>query len=109
MWEYPQIDPIALALGPIKIHWYAISYLVGIGLAWWLMRIRRTNLGLKWTDDHISDLVFYAVLGVVLGGRIGYVVFYGYEAWFEDPLLIFKIWQGGMSFHGGMTYRPARS
>ncbi len=102
MWHYPSFDPIAISLGPVSIHWYAISYLVGISLAWWVLgnRSRRKNLG--WSDEAISDIVFYAVLGIILGGRVGYMLFYGYEQVAADPLVVFKVWQGGMSFHGGM-------
>jgi phosphatidylglycerol---prolipoprotein diacylglyceryl transferase len=102
MWDYPQFDPVAISLGPVSIHWYAISYLVGIGLAWWLLvsKSRRKKLG--WSDEAISDVVFYAVLGIILGGRIGYMLFYGHAQIAADPLVIFKTWQGGMSFHGGM-------
>ncbi len=102
MWHYPEFDPIALSLGPLKIHWYALSYLIGIGLVWWTLGRKARRLKADWTDETISDLVFYAVLGVILGGRIGYMLFYGYAELFENPLVIFKVWQGGMSFHGGM-------
>lgn len=102
MWQYPQFDPVAIAIGPVAIHWYAISYLLGIGLVWSALtfRIRRQNL--DWSDEALSDLVFYAVLGVIVGGRVGYMLFYGFENLVENPLSLFKIWQGGMSFHGGM-------
>ena len=102
MWQYPELDPIALSIGQFSIHWYAISYLVGIGLAWWVAKIRVRRLGLTFGDEQISDLVFYATLGVVLGGRIGYTLFYGLAGLFDDPLRLFRIWEGGMSFHGGM-------
>ena len=102
MWQYPELDPIALSIGQFSIHWYAISYLVGIGLAWWVAKIRVRRLGLTFGDKQISDLVFYATLGVVLGGRIGYTLFYGLAGLFDDPLRLFRIWEGGMSFHGGM-------
>ena len=100
--EYPEIDPVAISLGPIQIHWYAISYLVGIGIVWWTLGYRNRHYASGYTDEAISDLVFYAVLGVLLGGRIGYMLFYGYESLIQNPLSILKIWQGGMSFHGGM-------
>lgn len=101
MWHYPEIDPIAISLGPVSIHWYALSYLVGIGLVWAMLRHRIQKQGLRWTEDDLSDIVFYSVLGVLLGGRLGYMVFYGFENLIDDPLSALKIWQGGMSFHGG--------
>ncbi len=102
MWHYPQFDPVAINLGPLSIHWYALSYLVGIGLFWWTLGIRNRNQKLGWTTDAISDLIFYSVLGVILGGRIGYMLFYGFANLADNPMVIFKVWQGGMSFHGGM-------
>lgn len=102
MWQYPELDPIVFSIGPISIHWYAISYLVGIGLAWWVAKVRVRRLGLAFSDEQISDLVFYATLGLLLGGRIGYTLFYGLEAMAADPLRLFRIWEGGMSFHGGL-------
>lgn len=102
MWQYPEIDPVAIAFGPVRIHWYAISYLVGIGLAWLLLRYRTRRDGLNWRSDDLSDIIFYAVLGVLLGGRIGYMLFYGLDGLVNDPLSALKIWQGGMSFHGGL-------
>ncbi|HVI25670.1 MAG TPA: prolipoprotein diacylglyceryl transferase [Xanthomonadaceae bacterium] len=98
-----QIDPIALTLGPLQIHWYGLMYLLGFGVAWWLGR-RRVRAGrLPGVDEHgYGDLMFYAMLGVVLGGRIGYILFYDLSAYLADPLQVFKIWQGGMSFHGGL-------
>ena len=102
MWHYPAFDPVAISLGPVSIHWYALSYLVGIGSGWWLVRWRTRRYGLSFTSEQISDLAFYLVLGVILGGRVGYMLFYGMEALIEDPLRIFMVWKGGMSFHGGM-------
>jgi phosphatidylglycerol:prolipoprotein diacylglycerol transferase len=102
MWHYPEIDPVAIALGPVQVHWYALSYLVGIGLVWLLLRYRIRRDRLTWTADDLADLVFYAVLGVILGGRIGYMLFYGMENLVADPLSALKVWQGGMSFHGGL-------
>jgi len=101
MWHYPEMDPVALSLGPLKIHWYALSYLIGIGLAWWALIFRSERYQLSWNREQISDLIFYIVLGVILGGRIGYMLFYGWEDLLDDPVRILKVWQGGMSFHGG--------
>jgi phosphatidylglycerol:prolipoprotein diacylglycerol transferase len=102
MWSYPEIDPIALSIGPLAIRWYALSYLVGIGLVWWVLTRRVRRRSLAWTSEQLSDLAFYAVLGVILGGRMGYMLFYKAGTLIDDPLSLFKIWQGGMSFHGGM-------
>lgn len=98
-----QIDPIALSLGPLQVHWYGIMYLVGFALAWWLGR-RRIRAGrLPGVGEQaFGDLLFYAMLGVVLGGRIGYVLFYGFGDFVANPLMLFKVWEGGMSFHGGL-------
>lgn len=98
-----QIDPVAVALGPLKIHWYGLMYLLGFGVAWWLGR-RRVRAGrLPGVDDNgFGDLMFYGMLGVVLGGRIGYVLFYDFGAFLANPLMLFKVWEGGMSFHGGL-------
>ncbi len=99
---YPDIDPIALDLGPVKIHWYGIMYLVAFALAWWLGNKRAEKPGSGWTREQVSDVIFFGALGVVLGGRIGYMLFYNFPALVENPLTLFKIWQGGMSFHGGL-------
>jgi len=100
MWEYPIIDPVAIALGPVKIHWYGLTYLAGLGIAWWLLLVRSQDSA--WTKEQIADLIFYATIGIVLGGRIGYMLFYGMSNLIDNPLSLFKVWQGGMSFHGGM-------
>lgn len=98
-----QIDPIALSVGPLKIHWYGLMYLLGFGVAWWLGH-RRVQAGrLPGVDQHgFGDLMFYAMVGVVLGGRIGYILFYDLPTYIDHPLQMLKVWQGGMSFHGGL-------
>jgi len=98
-----QIDPIAFRLGPLQVHWYGIMYLLGFTVAWWLGR-RRIRAGrLPGVDEQgFGDLLFYAMLGVVLGGRIGYVLFYAFGDFLANPLMLFKVWEGGMSFHGGL-------
>ncbi|MCK0715512.1 MULTISPECIES: prolipoprotein diacylglyceryl transferase [Chromohalobacter] len=101
MLSYPEIDPIAIALGPFKVHWYGLMYVIGFVGAWWLGRKRAARIGLK--ADDIGDLLFYGALGVVLGGRIGYAIFYGFERLMDNPLWIFQVWDGGMSFHGGLV------
>lgn len=97
------IDPIALSLGPLSIHWYGVMYLLGFASAWWLGRRRIAAGRLPGVDDNgFSDLLFYAMLGVVLGGRVGYMLFYALGDFLHNPLLLFKVWDGGMSFHGGL-------
>ena len=103
MLSYPEIDPVALQLGPLKIHWYGLTYLVGFAAAWWLGRLRARRPRSGWTEQQVADLIFYGALGVVLGGRTGYILFYDFAVYIENPLRIFQIWQGGMSFHGGLV------
>ncbi len=98
---YPDINPVALALGPLKIHWYGLMYLVGMLGGWSLARWRVARSNTGWTAQEVDDLLFYCAIGVVLGGRLGYILFYGFSEWLADPARIFRIWEGGMSFHGG--------
>ncbi|HXG27610.1 MAG TPA: prolipoprotein diacylglyceryl transferase [Nevskiales bacterium] len=102
MLTHPGFDPVALKLGPVAIHWYGLMYLIAFYLGWWLATRRARATGSGWTPQQMTDLLFYVVLGVILGGRIGYVLFYGFEWFVENPLVLFKIWEGGMSFHGGL-------
>jgi phosphatidylglycerol:prolipoprotein diacylglycerol transferase len=105
MLVHPQFDPIALQIGPIAIHWYGITYLVAFGLFLWLarIRVRRPEFAASgWTARDVEDLLFYGVLGVVLGGRLGYVLFYKFGHYLSHPLEILSVWKGGMSFHGGL-------
>lgn len=102
MFIYPTINPIAFSLGPVKVHWYGLMYLVGFIGAWLLAYWRTQHYKLHWTTDQIGDLIFYAALGVILGGRIGYMVFYNTQELIHQPWTLFKIWEGGMSFHGGL-------
>lgn len=102
MLPYPQIDPVAIALGPLKIHWYGLMYLVGIGGAWLLASRRLERFDATWTKDKLSDLVFWVAMGVILGGRLGYVMFYDLPAYIAEPAKILRVWEGGMSFHGGL-------
>jgi len=102
MLTYPNIDPVALHLGPLKIHWYGVMYLVAFAAAWWLGTRRANKPGSGWNAEQISDVVFYGALGTVLGGRIGYTLFYNLGNFLADPASIFRVWEGGMSYHGGM-------
>ena len=102
MLSYPQIDPIALSIGPIDIHWYGLMYLLGFAAAFMLAHWRVKRHALDWTSEQISDLIFFAALGVIIGGRLGYLLFYPTPTDFQFPASIFKVWEGGMSFHGGL-------
>jgi len=99
---YPHIDPVAIELGPLQIRWYGLSYVAGILVAWWLLRHRASTRS-SWTSEQIADLVFYGVIGVIVGGRLGSVLFYNLPYYLAHPLDILKITQGGMSFHGGLV------
>jgi phosphatidylglycerol:prolipoprotein diacylglycerol transferase len=97
------IDPVAFSLGPIQVHWYGLMYLLGFAGAWALGEYRRRQGRLPVSRDAFGDLVFYAMMGVVVGGRLGYMFFYTSIDWiWTDPVALFRIWDGGMSFHGGM-------
>lgn len=102
MLQFPNIDPIALSVGPLDIHWYGIAYLVGIGLGWFYLHLIRQQATPSWSAEDVGDMVFYAAIGGVLGGRIGYTLFYNLSQTLNDPLSLFAVWQGGMSFHGGV-------
>ncbi len=99
---FPDISPIMFSVGPIAIRWYSMAYLAGILLAWWLVLKNIAKYQLSYTRQSIDDLVFYATLGIILGGRLGYVIFYGTDLFWKNPLEIFAVWKGGMSFHGGV-------
>jgi phosphatidylglycerol:prolipoprotein diacylglycerol transferase len=98
---FPDIDPVALQAGPLAIRWYGLMYLVGFALAWWLGRSRAARGMAPVTVTQIDDLLFYSALGVIVGGRLGYTFFYGFDGWLADPLRLLRVWEGGMSFHGG--------
>lgn len=100
---YPDINPIAFRLGPLKVHWYGIMYLLGFGAAWGLARRRASRPASTWKAVDVDDFIFFSMLGVILGGRIGYVLFYGLSFWTaRNPWYPLEIWDGGMSFHGGL-------
>lgn len=102
--EFIEIDPVALQLGPIVVRWYALAYLAGFILGWrYCMAIARKYFGdLRPSAQDIDDFLSWAVAGVIIGGRLGYVLFYNFAYYAENPIDIFKLWNGGMSFHGGM-------
>lgn len=101
-WVFSQIDPVAFSLGPLSVRWYGLMYLFGFAFAMWLAGRRANAPNSGWTRNEVSDLLFYGFLGVILGGRIGYVLFYNFDLFLADPTYLFKIWTGGMSFHGGL-------
>lgn len=98
---HPQFDPVALQLGPLAIRWYALSYIVGFVLFMWLGRRRIKQGGTPFTVEMLDDFLTWGVLGVILGGRLGFVLFYQPEYYLAHPADIVKVWNGGMSFHGG--------
>ena len=97
---FPSIDPVIFSVGPVSVRWYGMMYLVGFIAAYLLAqkRLSQTN----WNRDQLSDLLFWSFVGVILGGRLGYVFFYQFGMFLDNPLYLFKIWAGGMSFHGGL-------
>ena len=100
--HYPNIDPIILSLGPVAIRWYGLAYLAAFGMCWWLGNRQTERRFPDWTHQQVSDVVFYGALGAVLGGRLGYVLFYGFDSFVRDPMFLLRIWDGGMAFHGGL-------
>lgn len=99
---FPKIDPVLLDLGYIKLRWYGLMYLVGFVAAMWLGNRAAARKGSGWTKEQVSDLLFYGFIGVILGGRCGYVFFYQFSEFLSEPTYLFRIWEGGMSFHGGV-------
>ncbi|MDX2507193.1 MAG: prolipoprotein diacylglyceryl transferase [Gammaproteobacteria bacterium] len=102
MIAYPEIDPVALAIGPVKIHWYGITYLLAFAGFWFFARLKTRQKHVDWSYEQIDDLLFYGALGVVIGGRLGYTLFYNLDYFLQDPLILFQLQKGGMSFHGGL-------
>lgn len=96
----PHIDPVIFSIGPVSLRWYGLMYLIGFVAAFWLAGKRLAST--HWSKEQLSDMLFWGFLGVILGGRIGYVFFYQFSTFVDDPLYLFKIWTGGMSFHGGL-------
>lgn len=103
MIDYPTIDPVIFSIGPLAVRWYGLMYLLGFAAGWWLARRRCTRPDSPVTPAQVDDLAFYVMLGVILGGRIGYTLIYGWDQIARDPLYLFRIWEGGMSFHGGLA------
>jgi len=109
MIDYPAFDPVAFGIGPLKVRWYGLMYLFGFVAGWLLGRLRAKRSqtaglapGATWSPEQVDDLITYSVLGLILGARFGYTLFYDFPFFASHPLEIFKIWKGGMSFHGGV-------
>lgn len=102
MFVHPQFDPVALHIGPLALRWYGLMYLLGFALIWLLGRYRiDRNPDGVWTRNDLDDVLFYGILGTILGGRLGYVLFYKFSDYLAAPWKVFYVWEGGMSFHGG--------
>src|ERR1051325_6511477 len=102
MLVHPDINPIAFSIGPVAVRWYGLMYLAGFAIGWWL-GVRRIDRGAApVTRAQFDDMIFYTLIGVILGGRLGYILFYKPGYYFSHPAEIIAIWQGGMSFHGGL-------
>ena len=100
--DLPAIDPVIFQIGPVALRWYGLMYLLGFLAAWGLGTYRAKQPGSGWNAEQVSDMLFYGFLGVIIGGRLGYVFFYQFERLLDEPLYLIKIWEGGMSFHGGL-------
>lgn len=102
MLVFPYIDPVAFSLGPVRVHWYGLMYLLGFVAAWILAHWRAKYYDEDWNSEQIGDLIFFSALGVIIGGRLGYMLFYNLTGLIHQPWTLLKLWQGGMSFHGGL-------
>jgi phosphatidylglycerol:prolipoprotein diacylglycerol transferase len=99
--QFPHIDPVFLSIGPLQFRWYGLMYVLTFISAYFIIRFEATRKQLSLTKDDIADLVFYGAMGVVIGGRTGYILFYNLGFYLANPLKLFAVWEGGMSFHGG--------
>ena len=102
MMNLPYIDPVALSIGTVQLRWYGLMYLAGFALGWVLGRWRAARPGSGWTAPDVDDLLTCVMIGIILGGRLGYVLFYDLPVYLSDPMEVVRIWNGGMSFHGGL-------
>jgi len=99
--QFPHIDPVFLSIGPLQFRWYGLMYVLSFVATYFIIRSEVTRKKLPLTKDDVADLVFFGAMGVVLGGRIGYILFYNLDFYLANPLKLFAVWEGGMSFHGG--------
>ncbi len=99
---FPDLDPVFFSLGPLSLHWYGLMYLAGFLFSLFLARHRVKKEGSGWTINEVENLLYAGFLGIFIGGRIGYVLFYNFSLFIDNPLYLFKVWEGGMSFHGGL-------
>jgi len=99
---FPNIDPVAVSVGPLAIRWYSLAYISGLMFAWWFIKREALRPGAPLSPQHMDDYLTWATLGVIGGGRLGYVLFYNLPGYLDDPLAILRLWDGGMSFHGGL-------
>lgn len=102
MLTYPQINPIAFHVGPLSVHWYGLMYLAGLFSAWVFLQMRLRRRSSLFSATQLTDILFYAMFGLLIGGRLGYMFFYDFDEVLHAPWQIFLIWQGGMAFHGGL-------
>jgi phosphatidylglycerol---prolipoprotein diacylglyceryl transferase len=102
MLHYPHFDPVAVTIGPLKVHWYGLMYLIGFLSAYCLGVYRAKRSNGRWSAEQVSDMIFYSAVGLILGGRIGYMLFYNFPTLIHRPWETFYVWDGGMSFHGGV-------
>ncbi len=100
--QYPSVDPVALSIGPFHLHWYGLMYVFAFATGWALGRYRASREWNSWRKQDVDDLLSWIMLGVILGARLGYVLFYDLSVYLADPAEIFRVWNGGMSFHGGL-------
>lgn len=99
---FPNFDPIAFSIGPISLHWYGAMYLIGILFALWLAKKRAAKPNSGWSKNEVENLLFWGFLCIFIGARLGYVLFYNFAVFKQDPTTLFRVWEGGMSFHGGL-------
>ncbi|WP_308909053.1 prolipoprotein diacylglyceryl transferase [Pseudokordiimonas caeni] len=99
---FPEIDPILVEIGPLAIRWYSLAYIAGLIFGWWYLRRLMAKPGAPMSPTHVDDFLTWATIGVIVGGRLGYVLFYNLPKFMADPIAIFRLWDGGMSFHGGL-------
>lgn len=100
--EFPNISPIAVEIGPIAIRWYSLGYIAGLAFVWWYVRRLTTKPQAPMSAQHIDDFITWAMLAIIIGGRLGYVLFYRFDYYMENPGDIIRLWDGGMAFHGGL-------